>query len=440
MTPPHNPLHASIPPAAPQRSLLLARGLTAAGDQAWEMALPLAIAALYPGQLQLVAGLWLVLRMAQAVGVQRLAAVIDRWPALRVLQVGVFGQTVGVAATWLSLAALTTVQASGGDERWLWPILAVSQTTTSLCAALMDVAVAQDWVPRLIPATALSQTNIRLRQLDLGAEVLMPVVAGLVLDAAGQPLAGLGVIALLNFVSFLPEYQLLRPLLRAHPGPTGPHASAGFDLRARWQLWRAQPVFGAMAAYALLWSTILTPHGAVLTAWLRGVGQLGDAEIGLFRGLGAAGGVLGAQLHHWLRQRWPLVTTTRRFVVFQACVLLLATASLHQGVLMGFLAGVIASRIGLFGFAVGEVEIRQRGVPDGVRGRVSGLSGSVNQAATLFVLALAAGLPGRDQLLPLAAVSSLSVVLGAVVFGRWARTPAAMELQAQTSPAGGTLR
>lgn len=424
----------------PEQALLLARGLTAAGDQAWEMALPLAIAALYPGQLQLVAVLWLVLRLAQALGVQRLAAVIDRWPTQRVLAMGVFGQTAGVAATWLSLAALTTLRARGADERWLWPVLAVSQTITSLCAALMDVAVAQDWVPRLVPVGALARTNVRLRQLDLGAEVLMPVIAGLVLGAAGNPLLGLGIIALVNFVSFVPEYLVLAPLLRAHPGPAGGHAAERFDLRGRWQLWRAQPIFGAMAAYALLWSTILTPHGAVLTAWLSGVGQLADAEIGMFRGLGAAGGIVGAQLHHVLRRRWPLVTTSQRLVQFQAFVLLIATACLYQRWLPGFLAGVIASRIGLFGFAVGEVEIRQRGVVDGVRGRVSGMSASVNQAATLLVLALAAGLPGKDQLVPLAAVSSLSVVLAALVFGRWSKTAAAANLQAITAPAGSQNR
>ena len=424
---PPRPGHGATPPAAVRGRLLWARGFTAAGDQAWEMALPLAIAALYPRNVQLVAGIWLVLRVAQALLVQRLMAMIDRWSPISVLRVGVLGQTAGVAATWASLAVMVAVRIGGGDERLLWPLLAVAQTTTALCASLMDVAVAQSWLPRLFAVSDLPRTNVRLRQIDLGAEVVMPVVAGAVLAAADAPLIGLGVIAALNFTSFIPEYRLLRPLVAGLQRPPVA-ATERFDLAARWRLWRAQPIFGSMLAYACLWSTILTPHGAVLTAWLRGVGGLGDAELGLFRGLGAAGGVFGAQLHHLVRRRFSVVATSRGFVAFQALVIVLGTLALGLGWLPGLLVGVVLSRVGLFGFAVGEVEIRQRGVAEEVRGRVSGLAGSINQASTVFVLLLAAGLPGDDNLLALSTGSAIAVLIGAVQFIRWSRTPAAHAL------------
>jgi len=425
-----------VPASHTVRPLLLARTLTATGDQAWEMALPLAIAALYPGDLRVVAALWLVLRLAQAVGVQQLAAVIDAWPARRVLRTGVLGQTVGVAATWLTLASLLALRQQGLDERWLWPVLAVSQTTTSLGAALMDVAVAQDWLPRLVPAQELSKANVRLRQIDLAAEVLMPVLAGLVLMGAPTPLLGLLAVALWNLLSFVPEYMLLHKLLRHHPGPRHAYEAAAFSWTARLHLWRSQPVFGAMAAYALLWSTVLTPHGAVLTAYLRSGGGLQEAEVGLFRGLGALAGVAGAQLHHAVRRSWPLVATTRAFVLFQTGCIGLGAMALQMGWLWPFLFGVILSRVGLFGFNVGEVEIRQRGVPDGVRGRVSGLSGSVNQSATLLVLGLAVALPSTADFPILAWFSAGAVALAAIVFVVWSKRPAAVALDQQTAAQG----
>ena len=79
-----------------QIKILLSRFLTRFGDQAWDFAIPLVLISLFPGQLQNVAGYYLVSKIAQFFINPIVLRWIDHLPRLRVYQLGIGSQTISV--------------------------------------------------------------------------------------------------------------------------------------------------------------------------------------------------------------------------------------------------------------------------------------------------------------------------------------------------------
>jgi iron-regulated transporter 1 len=206
-------------------------------------------------------------------------------------------------------------------------------------------------------------------------------------------------------------------------------ASVVESIVSGWRDFRRQPAALSMAAYALLWLTILSPHGVLLAAWLKTEWGMSEAAIGIFRGLGAVFGLAATLVFPRVLRRFGLVGAARLFIIAEAICLIGAGLALYLGkpFFTLFAALILFSRIGLYGFSLGETEIRQVTIAPSVRGRVNGFASALTSLATLGVYG-AGTLLGDAAEYPLLVYGSVAFVCcGALVFTFWSSLPAARE-------------
>lgn len=361
-----------------QNRILLSRLLTRCGVQAWDFAVPVTLIMLFPLQLPLVAFLYLIAKLGAFIFQPWLAGVIDQWKRLNTAALATTLQLASVlcvAFCIFQLAEKTDSSASLLTQPALWPLLAgvsLGSVASTLGAGLMDIAVGSDWIPTAVPAHRLSRFNSRLQRLDLLTEVLAPVIAGAILAAGneGNRLTGFAVIVVWNAVSFIPELLILRNVFHSSnrlqllktESSTAARSSLLSQITAGWSEFARQPVAPAMVAYAFLWLSALSPHGVLLTGFLKG---------------------------GWL-----------------------------------FLLTILLSRIGLYGFSLGETEIRQTSLPEGLRGKVNGVANALTSLATLLLFASGSALAGVNQFAFMVILSAAAVMMGALIFVRWSLQPA----------------
>ncbi|NBW81921.1 ABC transporter substrate-binding protein [bacterium] len=416
--------------------ILLSRMLTRSGDQAWDFAIPICLVSLFPSQFSLVAFLYLVSKLGSFVFQPWLAGIIDRWKRLNTAALGTGLQLVSVVlvtACIFRLSQTADPQFALWRQPHLWPVLfgiALGTVVSNLGSGLMDIAVGKDWIPVLVSKDRLPVINSRLQTLDLMTEVLSPVMAGLILAHAShsRDLTGLAIIAAWNVVSFVPEIlllrsvfessSLLREIISADPG-----SREGLVEKTKlgWSKFIRQSTAPVMIANAFLWLSALSPHGVLLTGFLKSGWNLPETTLGIFRGLGAVFGLLATVVFPWFHRRLGLVPATRLFIVFQALVVLLSFPFFYTESAGGlvFLALILLSRIGLYGFCLGETEIRQRWIPQGQRGQVNGVAGALTSFATLVLFGLGSLLGDKNNFIFMIVISICSVLAGAVLFLRW---------------------
>jgi iron-regulated transporter 1 len=422
------------------RRILWSRFLTHSGDQAWDFALPLALVGIVPGGIGTVALFYLIVRTGHLFLVSKVCGLLDRWNRLVAIRVGIGAQTLGVVAALIAINGL----ASNRTDAHLFDLSATSAffilalmagILSSLGATLMEVAVSQDWIPTVVPLNELAHVNSHLKQIDLFTELSAPIVAGLLLavPSMGGQLFGVCAIAAWNLVSFFPEYRLLRSV---HQSETRLDKGAVAQVKERsilarlaagWREFSKQPAALSMAAYSLLWLTILSPHGVLLTAWLKSEWKLPEVAVGIFRGLGAVFGLLATVLFPLVLKRFSLVSASRIFILWQAACLIgvgIAFAEGREAVWI-FVALILLSRIGLYGFSLGETEIRQISIADGSRGRINGFAQALTSLATIGVYAGGTYYADAGGFAVLVYLSIGFVVFAAILFTAWSLSPAA---------------
>jgi iron-regulated transporter 1 len=420
-----------------QNKILVSRLLTRSGDQAWDFAVPVTLITLFPSQISLIALIYLLSKLGSVLFQPWLSSFIDHWMRLKTAALGAGLQLLGIALVSLCIFRLSSL-AVAHESFWLqsqlWPSLTgivLGSVLSNLGAGLMDVAVGNDWIPAAVPAHQLTRINTRLQRLDLLTEVLSPVLAGLILSvsAASGRLNGFTFIALWNAISFIPEILLLRsvflssPRLRTITNIVGESPRGGLlsQTVAGWAEFKTQTATLPVVAYTCLWLSALSPHGVLLTSFLKTGWNFSESSLGLFRGLGAVFGLLATLLFPRARKILGLVGGSRFFIVFQALILLLSLPFFYNETAGGwlFLSLVLFSRIGLYGFSLGEMEIRQRTIAEGVRGRVNGVAGALTSFATLILFGLGSLLGSPKDFPVLVVISAAAVSVGALVFYKW---------------------
>lgn len=418
------------------KNILLSRLLTHSGDQAWDFAVPLALIVLFPDNIDIVALYYFMVRLLHMSLVTRVCTLIDQRNRLSAIKGGILVQTLGVALA--SLAIYGMVGTYTGSSPWLQPTtlawfggIVIAGLATSLGATVMDVAVSQDWLPTVVPQNDLARVNSRLKQIDLFTELVAPVVAGIILMLKTEsfPQMGLYVIAVWNLVSFVPEYRLLKTvysnegLLVQKPLIIDRSRKIGYlkKLSTGWKEFIDQPAAFSMIAYATLWLTVISPHGVLLAAWMKAEWGLTEAAIGSFRGLGAVFGLGATLMFPWMVRKFTVIVASRIFIVFEAICLILAGWAFYFGsdFAIIFVVFVLLSRIGLYGFSLGETEIRQTMISPDRRGRVNGFASAITSFATLGVYGAGSLLSSKDDFSLLIYGSIGSVVLGSVIFSTW---------------------
>lgn len=417
-----------------EKQLLLSRLLTRSGDQAWDFVVPLALLHAFPGRLQIAALYYLIIKIGSFILTPIIGKWIDSTSRSFVVKAGVWMQfcaiLAGVICFWfLDIEAHQDGNLMKSTTLALFLALSLAGVMASLGSLITDISVGNDLAPTLVPAERLTAFNSWLRRIDLATEVGSPILAGILfsLQSTSVHLLGLVLIAIWNLVSFVPEYFLLKNVIE-RSGLQIKKFSADLGWREFFQFDVKEavrnPIFLLLFSYALLWLSVLSPHGVLLTGYLKDKMSLPESEIGLFRGLGALFGLVSTFSFPYLVARCGLIKSARAHLGFQAITLVLGVVAFQsEGAysVYVFLLLILSSRIGLYGFGNGEFELRQRLIPESRRGELNSLSSFMTTLATLVLFTLGSFLPNTEDFKYLVYASLGAVILANVLFFRWSQ-------------------
>ena len=419
--------------------IFISRFLTRSGDQAWDFAVPIVLLSLFPGELKFTALYYLLIRLAVSLAIPHVASVIDRVNRREAARMGIVLQLVGV---FIGVFAIWSSFGSGASDAGIPRtfatmnviLLAVGGILSGIGSSFMDIAIANDLVPATFDKGELAQVNASLRKIDLITEVSAPVVAGLLMAIKPNAFPSLGfyLIALWNFLSFFPEYGFLNSIFKERPDleikaiilPITAKASIFKRLASGWTSFFREPAAYAILAYAVLWLSALSPHGVLMTGFLKDEWMLPEWAIGIFRALGAVFGLAATLIYPHAVAALGLAKASRMFIRLQFAFVLMAlgffeTADNYGR--FGFLICVLFSRIALYGFSLGEMQIRQVMINPAKRGEVNGFASSITGIATLGLYGAGALLPHTSDFRYLIYGSTAAVLIACFVFSIWVR-------------------
>lgn len=415
-----------------ERKLLLGRLLTRSGDQAWDFVIPFALLHVFPGRLQVAALYYLIIKIGTFSLTTYAGKWIDSSARSLIVKGGVWIQFLGVLGGMICFWHLDHSVHAGDallDSTTLALFSALSGfgIFASLGSVITDIAVGNDLAPALVSSDRLTWFNSWLRRIDLGTEVGAPILAGLIYAQQSESihLLGLLLIALWNLISFIPEYLLLRNVVESSnltkEITESPHSWKDL-LQVDFKKAIANPIFPLMFSYALLWLSVLSPHGVLLAGYLKDQMSLPETEIGLFRGLGAMFGLISTFSFPFFAKKMGLIKSSKAHLLFQGITLvvgIIAFSVRGSYAIYIFLGCILLSRIGLYGFSNGEFELRQRLIPETKRGELNSLSYLMTTLATLVLFALGSLLPNTEDFKYLVYASLAAVLIANFVFIKW---------------------
>mmetsp|Transcript_12994 Transcript_12994/g.47481 ORF Transcript_12994/g.47481 Transcript_12994/m.47481 type:complete len:720 (-) Transcript_12994:1206-3365(-) len=382
---------------------------------------------------------------------------------LLVVRLGVLAQFVSIGSMTTAAAACYLMVAGNAPlsemstwqlanisfSDWFVILACVTGVFEVLGSTTVGVAVSKQWLPTLAMSEALPEVdgisrtskeeremrselmaslNADMSRADLFSEVVAPIAAGVAISVAGHgnELGVLACVGLCNLFSYIPEYVLLSQVYdateslskgSAHEIIAQPERSSqtlgqmliGFlePTRTAWVSFLEHPygLQAVVASYSLLYLTVLSPHGVLLTAYLASAQVPADA-LGIFRASGAIAGVLGVSAYSssLLRSRvsnegdwsppssmyasWMLVSTLGAAISFHA-----AMDTIQMAGLISFMFFVVIARFGLYGMELGCLELQQKHCDERSRASIGSVEGSLCALFTLLVYTAGLFLP-----------------------------------------------
>ena len=376
---------------------------------------------------------------------------MDRTDRLRVMRLGVALQCAGVALALVILGLLVAGRPDPSTQDADTQHMPVGLLIAMICCGILEamgamissIAVKKDWVPTIWSnknSTKLAWINAWMSNIDLSCEMVGPLCAGLVLWASGGA-GGFAWIGFANIASFVLEVLLLLSVLRSNPALEAPKpqvaapAGGGAPAHKGLVFFQSLPLFVRqpsgvpllIISYALLWFTVLSPHGVVLTAYLQ-TRQVSPPELSVFRAAGALSGLAGVQLFYvvgprlGLRRCCALYLAVLAAAVLAAAAIFAAIPHTHGLGPLGwpFLGAIVVSRFGLYGFDVGLLQLEQLHVDEAHRGALGAVESSLCSLGTMSIFLatlFAARHPAEFGLIVFG--SALFVAAGAGTYLSW---------------------
>jgi iron-regulated transporter 1 len=316
---------------------------------------------------------------------------------------------------------------------------------------LASVAISRDWVPALYGTEAepLSRVNSQLARLDLAAEVVGPIGAGVLFGLLSEQVyPSLFVLGLLRILCLVAQTAFFINILQRYPAldwraglePASKQRDSPNILTA-WRTFLQHPgrVQLIVFSYAMVYLTVLSPHGLLLTAYLS-TESLSASVLSVFRGCGALVGIVGVTMFQLAVKACGLPKATLGFIGFQALCSILAAAvfQLSHGqhlALHAFMFLVVLARFGLYGFEVGALQLQQMTVKEECRGAFGTVEKSLCASASLlmYVGSAIASHSGSGQFWIMVWGSAMAVSTAAFISLTWLRSNAVEN----TSPRSG---
>jgi iron-regulated transporter 1 len=374
-----------------ENTLLLGRLLTRSGDQAWDFAVPLVLLQLFPGKLQIAAIYYLFTKLITLIFTPRVGRFIDHSSRKKTLFTGIIIQFIAVMFSLFVFIWAETQKLAGGLETlssfWIFIIgLIIFGSFASLGSLITDISTTGDIAVELIEEKNLSSFNAKIKRIDLSTEVLSPIVAGLIMAVSFKVslIFGFYIIGIWNLISFFPEFYLMNKILSRTKEKVISLTQVKFNLKDVFGIDFNDPVIFILISYALLWLSVLSPHGVLLTGYLKDQYKLNEVALGFFRGIGAIFGILSTLTFPYVRNKIGLRKSMFAHILFQFICLSLGILFMEKSIWF-FLIMILFSRIGLYGFSIGEQEIRQLTIKNGERGRINSFASFLTTTATLVV-------------------------------------------------------
>ncbi|KAI2511154.1 Ferroportin1 (FPN1) [Fragilaria crotonensis] len=434
-----------IPPPTSRYWLFATHAVAQFSEVAWKFSMSFFLSALTNhNSLVWVAAFGLSLGTAVTIGMPLMGSWIDSTTLnrLQIVQLIMGIESISIAIASLALMLLLRSQSSD-HQGPLWAIFMASVNFFGAIAQLADqsllVILERDWVVEMSrkDGTWLSTTNVWMRQIDLAAKVVGPVVTGtvalpllVVLKNADDGTTredwtrATSVIAIVNIFALILQYVgtsiiyrlvpvLARKRFATHKSIQDEEASTiqpSHGFFSSLKLYISLPASGAGLALSVLYLNALTFGNGIMTAHLLHRAMPME-RICLWRGLAALAGLAGTWVFRWspLTLRWTaLWSILYEFVCLLVAALSLApvTPTFSTGLLIG---GVLASRTGLWVFDLCVTQIQQETVPDRVRGLVGGVQQSLNSFFGLGSFAIGLAFPQNFDLYVLAAFGSVGL-------------------------------
>ena len=168
-----------------EKNIFLSRLLTRSGDQAWDFAVPLTLIALFLKQPQIAFWYFFLSKLGTFVFTPYVGRLIDKNKRTTTAKLGIGLQVSFLVVTTLIICILYFYKIDTNTLNFAFVLsfigLVISGVISNLGAIIMDIAIANDLVPGVIPPEDLPRVNSRLRQIDLFSEVASPILAGLLL-------------------------------------------------------------------------------------------------------------------------------------------------------------------------------------------------------------------------------------------------------------------
>ncbi|CAF9928579.1 hypothetical protein IMSHALPRED_007691 [Imshaugia aleurites] len=363
-----------------KRRLYVSHFLSTWNSRTFEFGAVLFLARIFPGTL-LPASVYAFVRAASAVCFATLAGRwVDRGDRLTAMRCSISGQRGAVVLSCLGFWALATnVLDFPGFRLFLIVCLILLACVEKLCSIMNVIAIERDWVVVLAESCrcGLEALNSQMRRIDLVCKLVGPLAIALV-DGYSTTTAIVAVLGM-NASSVLIEYFAIArvydmvPALQARPAilnHTDNVSSTVPEVPAIWRLgplitaqtlsiyttfsdYFRHPVFLPSMALCLLYFTVLSFSGQMVT-YLLSVG-LSSVQIGVLRTLSTAVEISATWLAPIAMNRVGPLRGGLWFINWQmACVVgafgtfwVMRSPSFAASVLV---VGVIASRVGLWGF------------------------------------------------------------------------------------------
>ncbi|TDZ13415.1 Solute carrier family 40 member 2 [Colletotrichum spinosum] len=428
------------PPAAPPPTvsrpvvfrLYVSHFLSTWNSRLFEFGAVLFLASIYPGTLMPMSVYALVRGAAAVVLSPSLGSWIDRGNRLSVVRVSIVGQRLAVAMSCGIFLALERLGDLQGDlQNGLFATVVGLACVEKLCSVMNLVSVERDWVVVITEGNeqARQDLNARIRRIDLFCKLVGPLAISLV-DGASTTMAiwvTLGMTLLSVVTEYLcidRVYQLVPALaqLRSPPPPPPQQQTSSPDDTAtqddtrcppNWLKSKIQAVFPVSAvpfyfshpallpsfSLALLYFTVLSFSGQMIT-FLLSVGynsfHIGAARtVSTLFELGAtwAAPRLTSKIGPVRAGIWSLswqMTWLAAGVGWFLSDASSGSGTSSAGAVGGLVAGVVLSRVGLWGYDLsaqtiiqGEVDVQHRGAFSTVEASVQSVFELLSYAATV---------------------------------------------------------
>lgn len=306
---------------------------------------------------------------------------------------------------------------------------------------------------KIIQSDWLSDTNVKMRQIDLSCKILAPAVSGLYIALLSDGTSGNGydlrgatlMVGGINTAALIAEYICTAKIYHQIPelasksadktGESCSDAESSETDTTRGEeeqntimpkflegltVYFSQSICWAGFALALLYLNVALTFGNITTVYLvwRGIGM---EEIGLWRGIASAMGLAGTFVYHIMAQKICLIDVGMISVTFEFLFLAICFSSLfvhdNQLFFIIFIGGLILSRIGLWVFDIAVTQLMQLHIPAPIRGLVGGVQQSLNAFFTVLIYTVGLFISDPENFIYFALFSFGGVALAAIFYG-----------------------